>query len=121
MITITAILKADAEGTLHLKVPEEFRNRRLRVVATPVEEERALEPLTPEEEAALAKRLEELRDKAGLKRRELTPEEEDERRGEALEALKELRAANPYRDITDPVAWQKEIRKDRPLPFAENS
>jgi hypothetical protein len=25
---------------------------------------------------------------------------------------------NPYhRDITDPVAWQQEIRQDRPLPF----
>jgi hypothetical protein len=23
---------------------------------------------------------------------------------------------NPYRDITEPVAWQREMREDRPLP-----
>ena len=34
-------------------------------------------------------------------------------------ALAEVRKLNPYRDITDPVAWQKEIRKDRPLPFRD--
>lgn len=34
----------------------------------------------------------------------------------ALDAVREL---DPYRDITDPVAWQKEIRKDKPLPFRD--
>lgn len=32
-------------------------------------------------------------------------------------ALAEIRRLNPYRDITDPVAWQQEIRQDRPLPL----
>ena len=31
-------------------------------------------------------------------------------------ALAEIRKLDPYRDITDPVAWQREIREDRPLP-----
>ncbi len=31
-------------------------------------------------------------------------------------ALEEIRKLNPYRNITDPVAWQKDIREDRPLP-----
>jgi hypothetical protein len=33
-----------------------------------------------------------------------------------LEALEQLRKLNPFREIADPVAWQREIRKDRPLP-----
>ena len=32
-------------------------------------------------------------------------------------ALAEIRRLNPYRDITDPVAWQQEIREERPQPF----
>ncbi len=31
-------------------------------------------------------------------------------------ALEEIRKLNPYREISDPVAWQREIREDRPLP-----
>ena len=31
-------------------------------------------------------------------------------------AIRNLQKLNPYRDIKDPVAWQREIRKDRPLP-----
>lgn len=30
--------------------------------------------------------------------------------------LKELQELKPFKDIKDPVAWQREIRKDRPLP-----
>jgi hypothetical protein len=32
------------------------------------------------------------------------------------EALAQAAALNPYGDITDPVAWQREQRQDRPLP-----
>jgi hypothetical protein len=28
-------------------------------------------------------------------------------------ALENVRKLNPYRDITDPVAWQREMREDR--------
>ena len=33
----------------------------------------------------------------------------------ALAALRRLREMGTFKDITDPVAWQREIRKDRPL------
>ena len=31
-------------------------------------------------------------------------------------ALERLASSNAFADIKDPVAWQREIRKDRPLP-----
>ena len=31
-------------------------------------------------------------------------------------ALERLAASNALADIKDPVAWQRELRKDRPLP-----
>jgi len=31
-------------------------------------------------------------------------------------ALEEIRKLNPYRNITDPMEWQREMREDRPLP-----
>ena len=31
-------------------------------------------------------------------------------------ALEKIRKLNPYREITDPLAWQREMREDRPLP-----
>ena len=46
----------------------------------------------------------------------LTPEE---RRRLREEALRELAAMGAFREIDDPVAWQREIRKDRPLPGRE--
>ncbi len=33
-----------------------------------------------------------------------------------IRAMKELQALHPFREIEDPVAWQREIRRDRPLP-----
>ena len=86
MSTITAILEADADGTLHLPVPVELRKSRLKVTATI----------------------------------EAAPEKgETPTRETALAALKRLRARGTFREITDPVAWQREIRKDRPLPGRE--
>lgn len=38
---------------------------------------------------------------------------------ERAAALEEARKLNPYRDITDPVAWQREIREDVILPGRE--
>jgi hypothetical protein len=47
----------------------------------------------------------------------------DERSGSAQqrlarrrEALAKLRAADPFKDLVDPAAWQREIRRDRALP-----
>lgn len=83
MSKITAILEADADGTLHLPLPPELRNTKVRVTAT-------LEPATRAQE-----------------------------RGTPLEALKELRGLGTFKDIDDPVAWQRAQRRDRPLPGRE--
>ena len=48
------------------------------------------------------------------KRRKLTASAEMIAR--RVTALEEIRQLNPYRDITDPVEWQREMREDRPLP-----
>ena len=83
MSTITAVLEADADGTLHLPVPQDLRRGKVKVVAT-------LETATPSGE---------------------------EKPGTPLEALKELRKLGGLRHvIPDPVAWQREQRKERPLP-----
>ena len=40
-------------------------------------------------------------------------------RTEALEALRTLSRLGTFKEIKDPVAWQRQIRKDRPLPGRE--
>jgi hypothetical protein len=120
MSTITAILEVDADGTLHLPVPEILRRGKMRVVATPLEdEEKGDATLTSDEEASMMKSIEELRTRAGLRRRELPPDEQERRRQTALEALRQLRVSNPYLDLADPVDWQREIRQDGRLPFRD--
>ena len=92
MSTITAILEADADGTLHLPAPAELRRGKVKVKATleAVDESVSAVPLATSEM---------------IQRR--------------MAALSRVRALNPYRDMADPVAWQREIRKDRPLPGRE--
>ncbi len=46
---------------------------------------------------------------------EATPEMVERRK----KALASARRLNPYRNIADPVAWQREIRRDRELPFRD--
>ena len=90
MSTITAVLEADADGTLHLPVPQNLRRGKVKVVATLETES------------------------------ELTPPGERAKLGTPLEALKELRKLGGLRHvIPDPVAWQREQRKERPLPGRE--
>ncbi len=48
------------------------------------------------------------------KHRKLTATPEMIARREA--ALEEIRKLNPYRDIANPVEWQREMREERPLP-----
>lgn len=81
MSTITAILEADTDGTLHLPVPQNLRRGKVKVVAT-LQSEPCERPT----------------------------------RETALAALRQLRKLGTFKKITDPVAWQREIRKDRPLP-----
>jgi hypothetical protein len=85
-------LEADADGTLHLPLPAELRHGKIEVTAT----------LKAANGTA-----------SGVAR--ATPEMLL-RRKEAFEKLREL---NPFREIADPVAWQREIRKDRLLPGRE--
>jgi len=56
--------------------------------------------------------VESVDEKAKRRKRSATPEMLA-RRATALEKVREL---NPYREIEDPVGWQRDIRQDRPLP-----
>jgi hypothetical protein len=50
-----------------------------------------------------------------------SPTADEEERGRRLaEALCKLQELRPFDDIPDPVAWQREIRRDRPLPGRED-
>jgi hypothetical protein len=81
--TITAILEIDADGTLHLPVPEDLPRGKVKVVAT-------------------------------LETTAATPGAKGET---PLDALKQLRKLGGLGHIIpDPVAWQREQRKERPLP-----
>lgn len=88
MSTITAILEPDAGGTIHLALPAGFSGGKVKVTAT----------LVSGNESSQAARA--------------SPEMVRQR----MEALGRLRELNPFRSIADPVAWQREIRQDRPLP-----
>ena len=119
MSSLTVLLEPDADGKLHVQLPKEMRSSKVRVVATPLEDEPADGPLAPEEEATVMQAIRQLRERAGLRRRELSSEELERRRQAAFDALRQLRESNPYLDLADPVAWQREIRKDRRLPFRD--
>ena len=45
-----------------------------------------------------------------------TPEDSDLSGKTTFELLQELANMGAFAEIEDPVAWQREIRKDRPLP-----
>lgn len=49
----------------------------------------------------------------------LHPKPEEVRRRSAVAALEELARRGAFDEIEDPVAWQREIRQDRPLPGRE--
>ena len=83
MSTITAILEADPDGTLHLPLPAGLRKSKVQVTATLRAVGDAVDRPTQQE---------------------------------ALAALRKLRELGTFNQITDPVAWQREIRLDRPLP-----
>ncbi|MCY4578394.1 MAG: hypothetical protein OXD31_05035 [Chloroflexi bacterium] len=47
------------------------------------------------------------------------PRIKEERRAKAAAALREIAKRGGVPEIPGPVAWQREIRKDRPLPGRE--
>lgn len=51
--------------------------------------------------------------------RAINDETEEERKAAIRKALHNLQQSGAFSDIDDPVAWQREIRKDRPLPGRE--
>lgn len=90
MRTITAIMEADADGTLHVPLPPELRQGKIEVTATL-----------------------KVADAASARVARATPERVARRKA----ALHELRQLGGLRDvIPDPVAWQRDLRQDRPLP-----
>ena len=81
MSTITAVLDAYPDGTVHLPLPPDLRGARVRVEA---KLEAAPSPSkSPVELRAI---------------------------------MKKLRERNPFRGISNPVAWQCEVREDVRLP-----
>jgi hypothetical protein len=92
MSTITAVFEPESDGTVHLPIPEELRGRRVLVTAT-------LEAAAGDSETRLGAEPGRLQ----LRR----------------DAFEKLRQLNPFREIDDPVAWQKSIRTDRVLPERE--
>ena len=44
------------------------------------------------------------------------PDQTANRRKRMAEALEKLAASDAFSEISDPSEWQREIRKDRPLP-----
>lgn len=88
MSTITAILEADADGTLHLPLPVGLRAGKIKVEAW-------LEPA------------------------EAQGKGEEQRKKKLQEIMVRIRARNPFKDIADPLAWQREMREDVALPGRE--
>jgi hypothetical protein len=50
---------------------------------------------------------------------EASPADDRERGRRLADLLRALAEMDPFAEITDPVAWQREIREDRPLPGRE--
>lgn len=67
---------------------------------------------------ALQKQIQDLQkqQKGALKEEKEYPEPDSER---ALMALEKLAEYGTFKDIEDPVKWQREIRKDKPLTGGE--
>ncbi len=89
MSTITAVLEPSVDGMLHLALPRELLGKKVRVTAQVEIED----------------------DDKNIN--------EEARRKLALQALRSIAASGAFDSIEDPVAWQREIRKDRPLPGRE--
>jgi hypothetical protein len=87
---ITAILEVDADGTLHLPLPAEFRHGKVEVTAT----------------LRLANRTS-----------PTIPRAEPDQIARRKTALRELRNLGGLNDVVpDPMEWQREMRHERPLP-----
>ena len=60
-----------------------------------------------------------VRVKATVEAVEVPAMSEEQRKKELLKIMERIRARNPFKDIADPVAWQREMREDVVLPGRE--
>lgn len=60
-----------------------------------------------------------VRVEAKMESAETPPLSEEQRKKELLEIMERIRARNPFKDVPDPVAWQREMREDVVLPGRE--
>ncbi len=67
--------------------------------------------LSPAERLLLASRLIE-----SVRQRDLSDSFQKSQREALKKSLEKLAKMKVFADIQDPVAWQRQIRKDRPLP-----
>ena len=75
--------------------------------------EKQLRVLPPEKQSEVLDFIAFLQERARSARSASAEEKRKERLKKAFETLAEL---GTFADITDPVEWQRQIRKDRPLP-----
>jgi hypothetical protein len=78
--------------------------------------EKELRVLPPEKQEEVLDFITFLQQRVQTKR---TPLEEEQRGNRIVEALQALAELGTFADIEDPVEWQRQIRKDRPLPGRE--
>lgn len=75
------------------------------------------------EDKGQLKKVEDLARKMGLciRKSKSNPSvnESEERQQKLFELMQEMAASSAFKSIEDPVAWQREQRKDRPLPGRE--
>ncbi len=78
--------------------------------------EKQLSVLPPEKQSEVLDFITFLQERA----RSAQPASSEAERGKRIKAaLQTLADLNTFADITDPVEWQRQIRKDRPLPGRE--
>ena len=87
MSTISAILESDADGILHLPVPPELRHRKLKVEAQ-------LQVISGE----------------------ISSSAEGDRQQRLSAIMQRICERDPFKEIADPVAWQRAIREDVDRP-----
>lgn len=58
--------------------------------------------------------------KSKLAKTQIVPLEEEPNGTKLARLMEEMSKQNLFSGIKDPVAWQREIRKDRPLPGRED-
>ncbi len=78
--------------------------------------QKQLNKLPPEKQSEVLDFITFLQERARSAQSALAEAERGTRIKAALQTLADL---NTFADITDPVEWQRQIRKDRPLPGRE--